>query len=117
MGILFAHFLNTSQLYIADNIVCSVLKISLISRDIYPLVAEGKGESNMVSNDIKDLAVDASKKQYDEVIAKIRTEAEKGSFSYRFTGLSDGVRHLLDKNGFRVRVDERTKEYLISVHY
>jgi len=51
---------------------------------------------------MKELALKASQKQFEEVIAKFKQEAEKGMFECRFENLSDGTTALLRKNGYVV---------------
>ena len=52
---------------------------------------------------MKELALKASQKQFDEVIAKFKIEANKGSFECEVTSLTDGTIHLLQQANYYVR--------------
>ncbi len=56
----------------------------------------------MNAQEMKDLALKASKKQYEEVIRQFKAEAEKGSFTLTVSDLSDGTVQLLRESGYSV---------------
>lgn len=57
----------------------------------------------MTPEELKQQALKASTNEYNEVIDKLKIVASEGSFSAKFSSLSDGTVKLLKDNGYKVK--------------
>lgn len=73
----------------------------------------------MTPQELKEIALKASKKQYDEVIATLKAETEQGGFSCSVNDLTDGTIELLTKDVFFVKQKtykgQITNSYTVSI--
>lgn len=56
----------------------------------------------MTPDELKRLAREASKKEYESIMAKMKEAAKEGSFSCTFNDISDGAKEQLREAGFTV---------------
>jgi hypothetical protein len=56
----------------------------------------------MTPEELKKMALEATKKEYEEIMAKMQNAAKEGSFSCNFSSISDGAREQLTSAGFTV---------------
>lgn len=57
----------------------------------------------MTPQELKEIALQASKKEYDTVIEELGKSAKEGKFTATFTSLTDGTKELLTKEGYVVK--------------
>ena len=56
----------------------------------------------MTPEELKKIAIDASKKEYEQIMSGLQKEAKEGSFSATFSSITDGAIEQLEKAGFLV---------------
>ena len=62
----------------------------------------------MTPEELKQIAIEATKKEYEEIVEKMKSSAKQGSFSCKFATLSEKVMEQLKNAGFDVQ--EKTDE-------
>ncbi len=62
----------------------------------------------MNAEEFKKMAVEASKKEYEEIMKEMKKAAESGSFSCEFETLTDGAIYQLREAGYTVNKNQRT---------
>lgn len=56
----------------------------------------------MTPDELKQIALNATKKEYELIIVEMKAAASKGSFTCRFPSISDGAKQQLTDAGFDV---------------
>lgn len=56
----------------------------------------------MTPEELKQIALEATKKEYEAIIAEMKKAATAGSFTCRFQNISDGAKHQLVEAGYEV---------------
>ena len=62
----------------------------------------------MTPEDFKKIALEATKKEYEAIMAEMQQAAKEGSFTCSFRTISDGAIHQLKEAGFPCRLPRRS---------
>lgn len=58
----------------------------------------------MTPEQLKQIALDATKNEYEAIISEMQNAAKKGSFTCSFKSISDGAVHQLKEAGYNVQI-------------